>query len=871
MSSANISWSRIEAALDVLMLRAPHEHEGMLASLTNGDHEFEAELRSLLAAHERAGDFLESPAISRSAPFLDELIVADNGETKGAIIGRYRLLEPIGKGGMGTVWLAERADGQFEHRVAIKLVKRGMDTDEVIARFRRERQILARLEHPNIARLIDGGVADDGRPFLVMEYFDGVPITRYCNEGALSVTQRLVVFDAVCQAVHHAHRNLVVHRDIKPSNVLVASDGHVKLLDFGIAKMLGSDGVHETRPNWHRPLTVEYATPEQITGAPITTSTDVYQLGLLLYELLSDASAYEFTSKTITNLQRVICETEIRPPSIVAGKARQSELRGDLDAIAIHALQKDPAERYSSVDAFAEDLRRHRNGFAISVRGLSTAHRVRGFVRRYRRHMAVAIAAITVIVVGGTTYMARLRNDRDHALLEAAKGGQSAEFVRRFFEGWNPGAADSSQVNLLHMLREATRRTNTELSQQPELRAAMLSLLGGLYAEIGHEVEADSLLGEALRQQRLNDAWEDADLAATLSRRGTLYITVGRYAQADSLLRESLKLHEAVFGATHPETRRARMLVARLRGAEGNWVAAESLYRNLLDERKPGGDAPPLFDTEVQGALGYTLFAQSRYDEARLMLDSTLVRQRALVGELHASTLTTLRSLASTLRDLGELPKAEATYREALRVATALYGNDHPQTEAAQFVLALHLHRAWNLAEAERYVRTLIAKREKSTDTLDVRLYNWQRLLGMILLDENRLSEAVAPLRLSLAGMRRVYSNGNEEESDLVNRLAYIAQKNGNERDAAVAYADAMGLRARRRADDKDHITDGIHFLAWTMRARGNEAAARALYHDALQLYTRYLPPDHPYLEAARAGWRDSLSNAPVSQVVPPN
>ena len=859
MSSANISWSRIEAALDVLMLHAPQERESMLAGLTNGDRDFEAELRSLLEAHERAGDFLESPAVSHSAPFLDELNAADTGEAKGSIVGRYRLLEPIGRGGMGTVWLAERADGQFEHRVAVKLVKRGMDTDEVIARFRRERQILARLEHPNIARLIDGGVADDGRPFLVMEYFDGVPITTYCNERTLSVSERLVVFDAVCQAVHHAHRNLVVHRDIKPSNVLVASDGHVKLLDFGIAKMLAPDGTQETRPNWHRPLTLEYATPEQITGAPITTSTDVYQLGLLLYELISGASAYEFTSKTIANLERVICETEIRAPSVVAPLARQKELRGDLDAIALHALQKDPALRYSSVDAFAEDLRRYRSGFAISVRGLSTAHRVRRWVRRYRRFVSVVMAAVTLVAFGATTYTVRLRADRDRALVEAAKGGQSAEFVRRFFEGWNPGAADSSQVNVLHMLREATRRTNTELSRQPELRAAMLSLLGSLYAEIGHEADADSLIGQALREQRLNDAWADADLAATLSRLGTLYIDMGRYAQADSLLRESLKLHESVFGATHPETRRAKMLVARLRGAEGKWVAAESAYRSLLGTHKPGTDESSLFDTELQTSLGYTLFAQSRYDEARVVLDSALARQRALVGELHASTLVTLRSLASTLRDMGELPLAETTYREALRVATTLYGNDHPQTETAQFVLALHLHRAWNLAEAERYSLTAIAKRENLTDSLDLRLYNWQRLLGMVFLDESRLSEAVAPLRLALAGMRRVYPNGNEEESDLVNRLAYIAQKNGNERDASVAYADAMKLRTKRRAGDKDHITDGIHFLAWTMRARGDEAAARALYHDALQLYLRYLPAEHPYIAAARAGVRDSV------------
>lgn len=852
-----VSWARLEPAFEALITAPQADRERLLLEFAEGDAEFESELRSLVSAHERVGDFLESPALSRSAPFLDALEAADTSEKSGAVVGRYRLLQPIGRGGMGTVWMAERADGQFEHRVALKLVKRGTDTDEVLARFRRERQILARLAHPNIARLIDGGVSDDGRPFLVMEYFEGIPITRYCEEHALPLNERLRVFENVCHAVHHAHRNLIVHRDIKPSNVLVSADGEVKLLDFGIAKMLSREAELETRPGWHQPLTFEYATPEQVRGEAITTSTDVYQLGLMLFEILTGRQPYEFATRSVAGLERTVCEQESRLPSSVAPVARRNTIRGELDAVVLRALQKNPSLRYPSADALADDLRRFRLGFPLTVRGLSRTQRVRRFILRNRRNVSLAMTAAATFAVVGTLYFTRLRAERDRALLEAAKGSQSAEFVRRFFEGWNPGAADSTQINVQQVFSEATRRTKADLARQPELRAAMLSLLGGLYSEVGKYPEADSLLTEAFQVQRANSR-PDADLAATMARRGFLFTATGQYAAADSMLQQSLAIHQRLFGARHPETRRVRLLHARLRGAAGNWAAAEQIERDLLAEAASQNDSLSLFDTEVQSALGYSLFEQAKLDEARTILEQCLARQRALAGDVHAATLYTLRALASTLRDLGEVQQAAVVYREALRVSIALYGVDHPQTDIAQFILALNLHRLWNLPEAERLSRSAIELRKRSMP-IDVMLSNWERLLGMVLLDAGKLPEAEQELRSGLARLRKLYPQGNEEEADFVNRIAYITVKLGVDR-AGAAYADARAVRARRAPGAQDRLTDGIHFLAWAMRRRGDEAEARSVYHDAFLLYNRFLPQDHPYLTFTRAGEKDTVS-----------
>ena len=357
MTAGPVSWERVESVLDRTLGLPAHARAVALDQLCGTDTALRREVEAMLAAHDGAGAFLETSAAEFASRHRPE-----SAELAGTTIGAYRVIEEIGRGGMGTIWLAERADGHFRQRVAIKLVKRGMDSDEILSRFARERQILARLEHPNIARLLDGGMSPDGRPYFVMEYVKGAPITAYCESHELGVDARLELFAQVCRAVHHAHRNLVVHRDLKPSNVMVADDGAIKLLDFGVAKLLADDETEQlkTAPdNRGRPMTPEYASPEQVQGGSVTTASDIYQLGVLLYELLAGQRPYEVTGRSALEIERSICESLPTAPSSRAPEPIRKRLRGDLDAVVLRALEKEPEHRYPSAEALADDIKRH--------------------------------------------------------------------------------------------------------------------------------------------------------------------------------------------------------------------------------------------------------------------------------------------------------------------------------------------------------------------------------------------------------------------------------------------------------------------------------------------------------------------------------
>ena len=836
-------WEQIEPALDALLLAPSSERDRLLDQLTADDAGLRAELESLLSAHASAEDFLETPAAF--------LLGGDDrwaSEAQGQLIGRYRLIEPIGRGGMGTVWMAERSDGAFDQRVALKLIKRGMDTDEVIARFRRERQIMARLEHPNIARLLDGGVSADGRSYLVMEYVDGVSISKYCDERKLSVDERLRIFETVCRAVQYAHGRLVVHRDLKPSNILVTSDGEVKLLDFGIAKILEDDRDDTTMTAWSRPFTPEYATPEQVTGETITTSSDVYQLGIVLYELLAGSRPFRFDRHDLSDVRSTILGNEPAPPSTMAKR-----LHADLDAIVLAALRKEPERRYATVDALADDIQRYRSGRAVSVRGDNARYRLAKFLRRNRARLTTALAFVLVAIGFGTAYTIRLRADRDRALREAVKAGRTAEFFGRFFEDWNPDVAHAGKLTSADLLEDAVRQAEREFSNQPEIESSMLSLASAFFTSIGRYERADSLSSRALATQRRLYAGDHPDLAATLTRRGKLLTLIGRFSEADSVLSEGLRMNRALFGNRHRESLRTEQELAWLLSATDRPKDAEVLLREVSRFSNDSSSAAAVFRAEVQSRLGYAVFQQSRYQEARELIESALAEQRHLLGDVHVSTVWTVRVLASLLRDVGELDRSETLYREALASSRLLFGDDHFQTETSEYLLILQLQRTGKFAEAERLSRAGLPRLTRRYGERDPRAEGWRGRLATILLDNGATAEAETLLRSTLDDYHRLYPGGHQDEMDWANRLAYITMLRGAP-DADQMYRTALALRARKPADQPDFVTDGVHFLAWAMNAHGDVAESKALYQSVLALYRRVLPSNHPYVVFAQRG-----------------
>ena len=405
------SWEEVSALFHAALDEPEATRADLVRARSAHDPSLAARVFELLAAHDAPDDFLETPAAA-----LHGDIAAEPLPSSGRI-GPYRLLREIGRGGMGAVYLAARDDGAYQQLVALKLVKRGMDTDRILARFRQERQLLAALDHPNIARLLDGGTTDDGRPYVVMEYVDGSAMREYCETHTLSVEQRLTLFRTLCLAVQHAHQNLIVHRDIKAANVLVTTAGVPKLLDFGIARLLDASGdAGETATDTLHAMTPEYASPEQLIGAPLSTGTDVYSLGVLLYELLAGQRPFATAGSSLAEITRLVRETDPPPPSTVvasrdAGLARR--LRGDLDTIVLMAMHKDAERRYRSVEQLSEDVRRHLERLPVSAQRDRVSYRISKFVRRNTVVVASASLAMLALVGGlaGALWQARIAGE----------------------------------------------------------------------------------------------------------------------------------------------------------------------------------------------------------------------------------------------------------------------------------------------------------------------------------------------------------------------------------------------------------------------------------------------------------------------------
>ena len=880
MSSAD-RWRQVEAALDAALQAEPEDRAAILDRLCSGDPELRSEVESLLAADATTDGFLETTADGLAASLLSRMADEDSlSEPGGALVGRYRLVEEIGRGGMGTVWLAERADGQYEQRVALKLVKRGMDTDEILARFRRERQILARLEHPHIARLLDGGVSQEDRPYFVMEHVAGLPITEHCDRLRLSVEERLRLFVVACRAVAHAHRNLVVHRDLKPTNVLVTAEGEVKLLDFGVAGLLEEDGsmATVTRGATGRVMTPEYASPEQLAGRPVTTSSDVYQLGILLYELLTGHRPYRLSGRSPGRLERV--ELGVEPPRPSTAVRRIEELvhrdgtaetiepeavsdrrgttpdrlrrrlRGDLDVIALRALRLEPERRYPSAEVLAEEIERHLADLPIRFGGDRVTYRFAKFVRRHRVGVASATGIVVLLVGGASFYTVQVRAERDRARLEAEMATENAHLVDRFLGSWNPDAADRGEVSAGRMLRDAARRAQRELENQPEVLAASLSMLGGLYTSLGELQTADTLLGRALAiQERLYDE-PNANLAATLARRGRLYRFLGEMEKAEASQRRALALYRGVFGPRNAETLRVQRELAQTLWTNAKLSEAETLLLGVLASLEDAELETSPYALETSAHLGYVLFLQARYDEAVAILRPTLARQRRIFGETDASSLYTIRFLGSALRDRGDLEEAEALYRDALRISRSLYGEDHSETYYSTDVLSMVLERKGELAEAESLARHALVLAQSNFGP-DNFVTSGSHLAG-ILLDRGEWVEAEQRLRHALTTMRRSLPAGHPDEGDLLNRLAFLLAARGAV-DADPVYREAVAFNDAREGEPV-FVTDGLHFLALVRHRSGDLAGAEANYRSALRVYRRQLPNGHDYRAAAATG-----------------
>jgi serine/threonine-protein kinase len=628
----------------------------------------------------------------------------------------------------------------------------------VVARFVGERQILASLSHPNIARLLDGGATDDGRPYLVMEHVEGRPIDRYCEERGLSIPERLRLFCVAGRAVQHAHRHLVIHRDLKPSNILVTEDGEVKLLDFGIAKLL-DDAAGPAAPVMTRTgvrvMTPRFASPEQVRGEPVTTASDVYQLGLLLYELLTGRPPYRLAGLTPTSLERVVCEETPPPPSDAvasvepAGRADAAalgrKLRGDLDTIVMTALRKEPDRRYASVEALVADVERHLKGQPVSARKDTLGYRTRKFVGRNRWAVAAAAGFVLLLAAYGATATVQARRvaaERDRA--EAVK-----DFLVGVFTVADPEEGLGDTITARTLLARGADRLETELADRPALRAEMLEVIGEVHANLGLYNPAIPLLERAVElgrdaygpdDPRLADAYIALGIAEQMRR--DFEAAIPHYREALAIRRDRLAADDPRVGAAYA------LLGFALRDA-GQPDSAEALFHQALRiyERDPGPDSHEYLDA-LHG-LAYALRAQDRLDEAEPLYREVLDRQRR-AGVPDQEVATTLNNLAYLLRVKEDYGAAAPLYREALRIRTDVYGRAHPATQITANNLAAALQLGQKPDDAFAVLAASIAALEERWPEGHWRIGSARRTLGVALARSGRHGDAEANVREAL-------------------------------------------------------------------------------------------------------------------------
>jgi eukaryotic-like serine/threonine-protein kinase len=697
-------WEQIDSVFQDALDRPAAERDAFLDSACVGDDELREIVAELLAAV-RPDDALAADASLFLDPSLLAQVATDLDRDPlrpGARIGPYRLIRELGRGGSGTVFLAERDDGAYEQRIALKVLRRGLDTDDVLARFRAERQILASLRHPGIARLLDGGATPDGRPFIVLEAVDGEPITAYARRRSLNLRERLRLFLAVAEALQYAHRRLVVHRDLKPSNILVEADGTVKLVDFGIAKLLDSDAIPGGLPATRtevRLLTPEYATPEQVRGEPVTTATDVYQLGLLLYELLAGRHPHPLDGARGTTLERVICESVPPPPSsalpgpgddgggaaLVTTPGRA--LRGDLDRIVLKALEKEPERRYDSVQQFAEDIDRFLHGRPVRARPAGIGYHAWKLVQRRPAATAATVAATlatAAFVATLWTYASRLEAERDRARLEAAKFEQVSDFLVQLFElpELQEGRGDTLTARVA-LDRGADRLLAGDEALEPALRASLLQVLGRAYVGLGMADAARPVLETIVALRDEDDSMDPIAVAEALILLAAVHRERREYDGAGERHAAAVALLDTLPGP--PDIRLAdalQGLALALRRDPAMRDSAAALVRRAvaIRGRLLGTDA-----TEYAHALGTLSYMTGDADDrvAAIRAYRTAVeRLRADPAERRALA-STASNLAYLLRRSGYPADAESYFREALQVSREVEGDAHPRSVLA--------------------------------------------------------------------------------------------------------------------------------------------------------------------------------------------
>lgn len=837
----------------------PTERAALLRERCEGDRALMEEVSSLLASWDTPGLV---PELEEERPF---------GGRFPKRMGAYRIVRPLGEGGMGVVFLAIREGDGFEQTVALKLL-RGSFADPLLARrLAQERRILALLEHPGIARLVDGGVTPEGQPFYAMEYVLGEDILSYCDARQLILEDRLRLFIQVCEAVNHAHQQLVVHRDLKPSNILVTPEGLPKLLDFGIAKELEEVPAAEPTLHW---ITPAYASPEQVTSGVVTTLSDVYALGVLLCELLAGARPYSTDNRAPGELARVIGEEPPRRPSeLVEGgvpdrtsaggatpeqvaQARGSTphrlaraLRGELDLVVMKALAKEPHRRYESAAALGEDLRRFLEGRPLRARPDSRRYRVSKLVTRHKALAGAAALLVLVVAAGisGILWQAgQAARERDRAVLEATRAQQVAALMTEIFRLGDPAQSLGDTIGVRQLLDEGTRKVDETMGGDPVLQATFFLELAHIYRDLGILGKALELGTRALELREANEG-ETVAHADALGFQGLVLRDAGDTRRSMEVLDSAIALRERVLAT--PDTTLAALMVGlawQVRAA-GDYERARSLFSRAVEIQSNllGPDAPAVAASTL--GVAATFHDEGSFDKAMALLRRALARGAGAPSPMAATALVNL-GMMERLRE--QFREAEPILRAALEMREKLYDPAHPDVVEARQELAVELMMLGRLAEADSLLRKNFDFASRSLGPEHQATRSAEEALGTVLYHQGRFDDARLHLERAMAAKVRAHGRDHPGVVYSLNALGDVMLEAGSLTEAEKRYRDALAMSVRLGNSEGVYGALSRHGLAKVALARGNVSRADSLMDAAYTTARASLREDHRYVLA---------------------
>jgi serine/threonine protein kinase len=836
-------WEKIKQLFADALELEPGLRAGFLRQACGPDDQLRAEVESLLAAHAQSDDLSQNP-------WRDELLMEPPSLTS---VGPYQLIRKIGEGGMGEVWLAEQT-APVRRQVAIKLIRAGIYDGPLLQRFQSERQSLAMMDHPAIARVLEAGSTPGGQPYLVMEYVPGLSITDFCDQKKLTIRGRLELFIRVCEGVQHAHQKAIIHRDLKPSNILVVEvDGKPmpRIIDFGLAKAavavdfeqsLTQAGIFVGTPG--------YMSPEQADAGvhDVDTRADVYSLGVVLYILLTGFLPLEARNQPLHEMLRKLRDEDPPRPSTRVGMEKQSSsssaalrgtqpaelvslLHGDLDWIAMKALEKDRNRRYGTPSELAADVGRYLNYEPVMARPASAGYRLSKYVRRHR--IGVSVAAAFLILLAGfvaiqAAQLRRITRERDRA-------DRVTGFMSGMFKVSDPGEARGNSVTAREILDRASSDIDSGLSRDPELQAQMMNVMGNVYKSLGLYERARPLLGRSVETRRRLLGADDPqtlsamdDLAWTLDRQS-------RFAEAEKLQRETLDRRRGVLGPEHPDTLQSMMHLADTLGYQGRYLEAEKLQRTALNlkQRVLGPEHP---DTLMSMSnLTSILGAEARYREAEELQRRTLEIRRRVLGPEHPETLRSMVFMGWVVATQGRYPEGEQIQRDTFEIQRRVLGPEHPDTLRSMDNLAWTFRMEGRNAEAEKLLTEALALQRPVLGLEHVDTLGSMRDLAAVLDAQGRYAEAGKLQRETLDVELRAFGHDRPETAKAMENLAWTLQKQGYADEAEKLERETFEIRRRVLGPDHPHTALAAYILACMEALAGRRDEALSLLREAME------------------------------------